>query len=704
MKLRGKIIIAELSFSIILLVALLLSAAPLRNYLDFINFQIKFATLKKDAETTRSIISNITYENFPTVFLVTSYELSDNKLNEAFDSIKEDRFFRLLPEEVKQLYDTLLTDYHKSSGFLRDGKLEEYLNLRSQYAENEEISLQTLAARTLNSAKPVQATLETLLQYEQKFNSYNLAFEQIIVQVDGFGNNLLHNNLIVAIGIPAGIMLLALAGIIFFGEWMGRNIRILDNSLQRITRGDFSLRVTIEGNDEFASLAGNINTFTQTLETKLETFRSIMMEVGNTLTTSINSAQIEETLTELAIHNTRADGAAIYNVIEEGGGLIMTVMSGQFRPPFAITDLPEDPAPEDIQAIVRSRIIQPGQTVIGQAALSGKPLIIRDLVSDPSQEWLEPADSALFLSSVMVLPLQTGSTVFGAMVLTSSRPDMLFSELEFVNMKSFAELAAITLDNINKYADLLEASQINRELSIAEEIQQDLLPSQLPRIACGQMAYLSRSIKGLNGDYFDVYPLKGDKTLVTVCEVAGRGVPAGLIMVMLRTVLRLLASECEDALTFLTRLNRSMTHRIAVENYAGVSILVFDNSGYYSFASAASYPMQILHENAESFEAIMAEGIPVGVDADAVYTQAAGQFQPGDIVLLHSDGIPESRNREGKTFTLNTMLDLIRTQTDKTPQAIVDALRTELEYFERGTIQKDDQTSVVLNFTGRTSR
>ena len=77
-----------------------------------------------------------------------------------------------------------------------------------------------------------------------------------------------------------------------------------------------------------------------------------------------------------------------------------------------------------------------------------------------------------------MVPLRVGSTILGVLAITASQSGRYFSDLDYANMQSFAELAAITLDNIYKYADVLEATQLNRELSIAEEIQKgsDTLP------------------------------------------------------------------------------------------------------------------------------------------------------------------------------------------------------------------------------------
>jgi sigma-B regulation protein RsbU (phosphoserine phosphatase) len=432
----------------------------------------------------------------------------------------------------------------------------------------------------------------------------------------------------------------------------------------------------------------------------MESFRLITHDIGQTLSSSMDSTQVEETLLKLAMKDTVADGAALYKVGGESGELILSLSAGRFRPPYTVSDLPDSPEEEDINAILRSRIIQPGKTMLGESATQGRGIILRDIEHSEETDWSRPVGDALYISSIIVVPLLTGSTVFGVIAITSSEPGILFSDLEFANMQSFGELAAITLDNIYKYTDLLEVTQLNRELGIAEEIQNDLLPKRLPRLPGGEVAIMSRSIKGLNGDYYDVFPIGEGKTLVTICEVAGKGVPAGLVMVMIRTILRLVASPDKDARAIMTLLNRDMTRQIAIESYASVGILIVDAEGNFTFSSAAHYPLQILRSDASEFEALQTEGIPVGIDRNTGYKQQAGKLSRNDLVMFHTDGIPESRNRSDKAFGIENLLDIISSESEKSPEKIVETLKVELEFFERGTEQRDDQTVIILKYTG----
>lgn len=707
MNVRPKLLLAEVTFSAVLFLSVLFSISSFVNFMGFEDLKIKTATLQDTGSRLKYSVIGMMAESEPTSFLTLEYQLWTEQMTLDLEQISEDRMFARLPDENKDLFRGITENWAFTLEVLSLEEITELLNLRnlSDTVDSESIAtILALARENGNIPERYMASLEdadvAFRQLERNINLFEVMLGGALNEMRDTADTFKQRQLILAISVPVLVLILAFVIIIIFAGNLSGKLNRLDKTLSDVAGGDFSVRIDMKGRDEFNSLASSINAFTRTLGSKLESFRLIMHEIGMTLNTSIDSTQVESTLLKLAMRETVADGAALYKVGGESGELLLSQTEGKFRPPFTVTDLPESPAEEDINAILRSRIIQPGQTLLGGSAVNGRAEIVRNVEAEEGLDWAKSKDDPLFISSIIVVPLLMGSTVFGVLAITSTTPGSYFSDLDYANMQSFGELAAITLDNIYKYADLLEATQLNREIGIAEEIQQDLLPKRLPRLPGGEIAYLSRSIKGLNGDYFDVYPMSDGKTMVTICEVAGRGVPAGLVMVMIRTILRLVATSEKDAQLIMTQLNQDMTRRIAIENYASVGILIVDPDGNFTFSSAAHYPLQILRAASESFEAIQTEGIPVGIDRQAVYQQQIGVLNENDLVLFHTDGVPEARDREGNVFGIKNLLQAVSGQSKKSPELIIEALRTELEYFERGTNQKDDQTLIVLKFKG----
>ncbi len=707
MKIRPQMILVEVILSIVLLLAVLFSISSFVDFVEYEQMAIETASLKGTANIARYAILGMGVEDDPSTFLISEFERLTNEITLDLTTVTDHAEKISLPPNVQQQILIINDSWDLYLRTVDLQALDSQLSVRGDSPTGSTESLSFLLALYNNTPdlpiekkEQIREAIDYIDLLEDRFANFELLVNQLLASVLETTDRYRETRFIAALSVPILILLLALAGIIIYSGNLGKKLQKLDRALVDIGGGDFSVRVEIKGRDEFNSLATSLNAFTRTLGAKLESFRLMMHEIGQTLSTDINSSQVEDTLVSLAMRDTIADGAGFYKVAGEEGQLVLSATQGRFRPPYPVTDLPEDPEEEDILAILRSRIIQPGKTIIGESAIRGEAQMIRNVQYSSDLEWSRSPEDPLYLSSIIVVPLRIGSTVIGVLSVTSSRSERYFSDLEYANMQSFGELAAITLDNIYKYADLLDATQLSRELSIAEEIQQNLLPKRLPRLPSGEVAYLSRSIKGLNGDYFDVYPLGNGKTMVTICEVAGRGVPAGLVMVMIRTILRLIATPETNAQAIMTRLNQDMTQRIAIENYASVGILIIDTDGTFSFSSAAHYPLQILRSGADSYLSVQTEGIPVGIDKDAIYRQEEGTLGPDDLLLFHTDGIPEARNRGGEIFGIAKLLETVSKSAGNSPETIIENLRNELEYFERGTDQKDDQTVIVLKYTG----
>jgi len=710
MKIRPKLIFSEIIISLVLFFAILISINFLVRFIEFENLKIKTVKLQDSVSQVKYLVINMLTSTEPTFYLTYEYRSLNNQMDKRLESITEDPFFKSLSKNIQTLYIAIDDSLRNSRETLDIKSTTRYLNLRENPEDGGIVSLLYLqtflrGSETVPSSylRDLDHAVSEIASQEAAYSNFEKLIQQTLSNMLQAAEDYGRKQIFLSIIIPVVILLLVIAGIIFFTNILSRKLALLDKSLSEIIGGDFSIRINTRGKDEFSSLAGSINAFTKTLGDKLESFRLIMHDIGQTLTTNLDSSQVETTLLKLAMRETDADGAALYKVGGEAGELILSISTGKFRPPYAVSDLPEAPEEEDINAILRSRIIQPGKTVLGESAIQGRSIILREIENNSELDWARPETDILYLSSIIIVPLQIGSTVFGVIAITSSKREKTFSDLEFANMQSFGELAAITLDNIYKYSDLLEAMQLDRELGIAEEIQKDLLPNRLPRLKGGEVSILSRSIKGLNGDYFDVFSLGEGKTLVTICEVAGRGVPAGLVMVMIRTILRLVSAPENEAQTIMAMLNRDMTRQIAIESYASVGILIIDTDGQFTFSSAAHYPLQILRAETETFEAIQTEGIPVGIDKKSQYKQSRGVLNKDDIVILHTDGIPESRSREDHSFGIDNLLKVVKEEGKNSPDRIVETLRTELEYFERGVEQKDDQTVIILKYTGRSA-
>lgn len=707
MKIRYQFILVEAGISLVLFLSVLFSILLTVTYTRYRDFEIKTTTVQSSVIRSRYYLLEMLASVNPTASIISDYETLEEQLTRNIADLGESYVAKLAPD-IRNEYQKVKVGWEETRKLLSTEDIVSSLGVRDEAGgyTNSLLSTQTRIQEESDLAERVSSAIERIILYENALIDFEVLLRDTMFSLSQIVERYRIRIFALVIAIPLIILLITFGGSLLFAAYLGRELTVLDKALGKVIRGDFSTRVEMKGDDEFTSLAGSINAFTETLGHKLESFRFIMHDIGSTLekeleATQIESTQVESTLLKLAMKETTANGAAFYRVGSESNNLVLSTTEGKFRPPFAVSDLPDSPSEEDIEALLKSQIILLGETILGKSASEGKPIMIQDVEAEDKFDWIKLKDDPLYIASVIVVPLQAGSTVIGVLAITSNAAGNLFTDLEFVNLQSFAEIAAISLDNIYRYSDLLDSAAIEHDISIAEEIQRDLLPGKMPELSGASVAYLSRSMKGLNSDYFDVYSMSEGKVMLTICEVVSRGISASLVMVIIRTLLRISAKPDVDARSIMNKLNQDITKQVPIENYARVGIFLIDPDGQFTYSAASQNPARIFRSATNEIETLHIEEIPIGVDGNARFQQTIGKLEDRDLVLFHSDGIPESRDKNGNEFGVEKLLNIVKEQSESGLAQMVNVIRTELENFERDTQQQDDQTAIVFRFDGK---
>jgi len=712
MKIRSKLILVGAGLALSLLISVLFSIFLLITYIRYENVKIEAVALQETAIRSRYYLLEMLVSTEPTQSIISDYRALEEKLNLYITELGEDYLLvnaRSIQNELQSIKDSweetrelISTDDIISFLSIREeagGDIKSLLSMQTEIEESGE--------REGDFAEKLDNAINRIILYENSLIIFIRLLENSFPSLSQTIFQSRNNLLLFAITIPIVVLIIAFSRSLLFIRNLNRKLSILNDSLSGVIRGDFSIRMETEGDDEFTSLAGSVNAFTKTLGDKLESFRLIMHDTNSILETELKATQlestlqIESTLLKLAMREATANGAALYRVGSESEELVLSVAEGKFRPPFAVSEIPYSLTDEDIQALLKSRAIPAGETILGESASYGKPIIIRDVGTKDGIDWKRSEQDPLYLASIIVAPLKVGSTVIGILTVTSNIPGSLFTDLEYANLQSFTELAAISLDNIYKYSELLDSTKLERDIGIAEEIQQELLPGKMPGLSGASVACLSRNMKGLYGDFFDVYPINEEKVMLVICEIVGRGIPASLVMTIIRTLLRIAANTDTDALSIINKLNQDMAKQVFNDNYASIGVFLVDSNGKFTYSSAAQDSAKILRSSTREIEILHIGGIPIGIDKNAKFQQTSGELGKEDLVFFHSDGIPESRDKNGNEFGIERLIGIVKEQSEKSPAQLVDIIREELENFEQDTQQKDDQTAIIFKFSGK---
>ncbi len=267
-----------------------------------------------------------------------------------------------------------------------------------------------------------------------------------------------------------------------------------------------------------------------------------------------------------------------------------------------------------------------------------------------------------------------------------------------------AQVAARTQELAAINADLLQTqNQINEELRVARTLQQSILPTAFPPHDGYQGHAFMRAARMIGGDFYDMFRLDDHRLGIVVADVSGKGVPAALFMVLVRTILQDLALRDLAPGACLAEANRQLIARNPLSLFVTVIYGIMDSrSGVFTFCSGGHIMPYVLRADG-AVEAIKARSAPlVGLIETAVYPDLTIALQPGDGLLLVTDGVAECFNRAGEAFGEGRLMAMLTSAGPIALDRLLDRLVAELDRFSDGLPASDDVTALVVRFTGRT--
>lgn len=513
--------------------------------------------------------------------------------------------------------------------------------------------------------------------------------ENLSGQVGRFSGTLYIVALSVAVAIQAAGAIIGLT----FSRRFSRHIIQLEQNLAQVADGNFDVSLDIRTGDEFQNISRHFNILTQDLWSRLDSMKDMMRDIGSSTGEGTSMADLEDFMLELAIDNTGADAGLLMSVDE--GMLVLNKAQGYFPPPLALPPMVASKR-EYVTEWFTSHRIAPGEGILGQILVSGEPRFVRDNTDGELPDNAN-TDSDLYVNSAIFIPLKISGVTLGILALALTGQDSVFTDLDYSYMQSYGEFIALTMDNMQKYLELVKSHQITREIEVAADIQKTLLPEKMPSLKGAEVAAFSDAAKGVSGDYYDVFELGGGITAIAVCDVAGKGVPASLLMIMIRTVLRTISAPGKRADVILKELNRAITGHLGAERFATIGLVIMDRENHsISYSNGAHYPLHILRGDSGRYRRFDTDGLPLGIDSKANFGHKKIRIRPRDCLVLFTDGLPEARNSSGEELGETRLLRFVARHADQTPGELARRVKDYLDDFTAGETQFDDQTFLVL--------
>ena len=298
---------------------------------------------------------------------------------------------------------------------------------------------------------------------------------------------------------------------------------------------------------------------------------------------------------------------------------------------------------------------------------------------------LTPARRVMFLLALMFL-------LFSGIKIQSGH-DTTTLQTEFLSALLFLLLLSL---------ELADKITMKRDLEIAREIQAWLVPSTPPSIPDAEVAFYTRAQNSVAGDYYDAfYPTddasSGGKLMLVMADVAGKSVPAALLMATLQASLRTIASEGLPLSELAIRLNHyAGAHSLGGQRFTTTVLAEYDPATRRLAYVNAGHNSPVIRRANASTERLESAALPLGITPEATFPSAEVTLHPGDTLVLFTDGVVEAFNTAGEEFSDNRWLTIIRGLPNLNAQQSLQFLMKSVEDFVGATRQSDDITCLVL--------
>ena len=269
----------------------------------------------------------------------------------------------------------------------------------------------------------------------------------------------------------------------------------------------------------------------------------------------------------------------------------------------------------------------------------------------------------------------------------------------FPAVRTLAAQVASALHQAETYRDTLDYRAAIQELEFAGRIQSSFMPKELPSLDGWELAVTLLPARETSGDFFDFFQLSDGRTGILIADVTDKGLGAALYMALSRTLIRTYALEYDEQpdIVFF-----SANERILQDAHADLFVTAFygildQSTGELTYANAGHNPPFLLSlKDGGTIHAMTTTGMPIGIDEDASWTQTTTQINPGDVLILYTDGIPDAQNSEGAFFKERQLIEVVQRNLGASANQIQTSILEEVEKFVGDAPQFDDITLLVI--------
>ncbi len=336
--------------------------------------------------------------------------------------------------------------------------------------------------------------------------------------------------------------------------------------------------------------------------------------------------------------------------------------------------------------------------LLGELLAGSEPRIIDDFCASPDDPAFEYLDG---FRSLAAMPHYDNGEALNMIVQFRTEPGG-FNHERFPEAFWISSLFGRATNNLVLSSDLKAAYEtIDRELKVVADLQRSLLPRELPKIPNVMLAASYETSRHAGGDYYDFFELADGKWGIFVADVAGHGTPAAVLMAIVHAIAHLMPGDPEPPGEVLNFVNRELVRRYTSENVSFVTAFygVFDPArGRLVYANAGHPPPLVRRGGTTRVEPVDGKhaGLVMGIDDSVTYGQGEITLDAGDTLVIFTDGITETRNKQGELYGEKRLAEALaqcRVSAECTVHGIIDSVNE----FGGNEALADDRTLMVMH-------
>lgn len=356
--------------------------------------------------------------------------------------------------------------------------------------------------------------------------------------------------------------------------------------------------------------------------------------------------------------------------------------------------------------------------IAGAVLRSGRPLRVDDVSTDPRFYGDVDRQTGVTTRALICAPLATHQGTIGVIQVLNPRAGACFSDDQLAFLDALAGSVAVAIENARMLAQLKQQFvalrqamheheqllAIRRELEIARDIQQSILPSVFPPFPQRRDFEIFASMipaREVGGDLYDFFLIDDAHLGVVIGDVSGKGVPAALFMAVSRTLLKSMALGGAAPGDCLHRVNALLCLENSAEMFVTAFYGILDTrTGQLAYSNGGHNPPYLLRHDGTVEVLAGTGGIVLGMLEDIGYAAEQAILHSGDGVFLYTDGVTEAMDRDGNLFSDRRLEGVLRQHTQASPEAIVGAVVDAVGFYAGGAPQSDDITAMAIRYYG----